>query len=751
MHYIAIFIIYCNDAIVNAIKIAYETVGDGANAEETINAIFKKALLGAGLVADAAMIIYIGIVFQTIFYLIAYINRMLKVAFLIVISPLITVTYSIDKMGDGKAQALDTWLKEYIYTILIQPFHCIIYFSFISIAFSLINEGGFFDTSFNQLSAGILAILCIKFINDGEKIVRKIFGFQDDNSKTSMMAGAMMAVAAAKSTTNMISKAKTGVHKTTAFAGKFKKDLLKDTGLGERLDSAKNKWRENAIEKEMDRHGEGYARKENESDSDYEARRKSAQDSINARRERRQNVGKKITGARNRMQNFTRNTKAGRIADFATRKALSTSAAIMAFAATYATGDTDALSAIGYGAAASKGMDKAFDTSAGRNDADAAQSYAEASEAQRESLEQNAKILEDNIDKHEELMDSFDEVEEKCKELDELKKQPDDDPDEIKKADDADKAAEAAEEKARQAELAAAKALEKKNSGNLSKRERTRLQKEAEDHQKEAAEQKRIAEEKRNIAQKIRSQSKQVKMQELQNQIAELDPDGTIQKYINGNNEGTSAKSRFAADIFKEKQQLVAMNNELDEFYSEASSKARIEAMKNSVTDKEIKTKANEIERLIQEIVAARHLLAVKDGLSVENEIVSLDDTETGTMIANNLTNALNRDFITHSNASSMDLIRQSGLRILDTDEGRGDVEKQTSPYIEGLMKQLNLAVSQQKYNYRVRGISQAEEINKAMGRSQSAFDARSKSMAMTQIAQNGRRNEKRKAKEAKQ
>lgn len=715
--------------------------GDGSNAEETIEAIFMKALLGGGLVADAAMIVYIGIVFQTIFYLIAYINRMLKVAFLIVISPLITVTYSIDKMGDGKAQALDTWLKEYIYTILIQPFHCIIYFSFISISFSLINEGGFFDGSFNQLSAGILAILCIKFINDGEKIVRKIFGFQDDNSKTSMMAGAMMAVATAKSATNMISKAKTGVHKTTAFAGKFKKDLLKDTGLGKRLDDSKGKRQERALEKEMDKRGGGYARGANESDADYEARRKSAQDSINARKQRRQNARNKITGVRNSMSNFRRNTKAGRIADFATRKALSTSAAIMAFAATYATGDTDALSAIGYGAAAGKGMDKAFDTSAGRNDADAAQSYAEASEAQRESLEQNIAILEDNIKKHEESIDNFDEVEEKCKELDELKKNPDDDPADIQKAEDADKAAEAAEEKARQEEAAAAKALEKKKSGNLSKKERTRLQEEADAHQKEAEKQRRIAEEKRNIAQKVRSQSKQVKMQELQDQIAELDPDGTLQKYVNAQ----KTKTDFSADIFKEKQQLEAMRSELRDFYTEASSKARIDTMKNSVTDKEIKTKANEIERLVQELIAARHLLAVKDGMDIENEIVSLDDTETGTMISNNLINAINRDFITHSNASSMDLIRQSGLGVFDTDEGRGDVEKQTSPYIEELMKQLNLAVSQQKYNYRVRGINQAEEINKAMGRSQSAFDARSKSIAMTEIQKNGRRYQKQK------
>ena len=55
------------------------------------------------------------------------------IGLLVVVSPLITCTYSLDKAGDGKAQALGAWLKEFIYTILIQPFHCIIYMCFIFI------------------------------------------------------------------------------------------------------------------------------------------------------------------------------------------------------------------------------------------------------------------------------------------------------------------------------------------------------------------------------------------------------------------------------------------------------------------------------------------------------------------------------------------------------------------------------------------------------------------------------------------
>lgn len=739
MHYIAIFVIYCNEAIVNAIKAAYNSVNN--NAEETINALCKKALIGGGLVADAAMIIYVGIVFQTIFYLIAYLNRMLKVGFLLVISPLITVTYSIDKMGDGKAQALDTWLKEYIYTILIQPFHCIIYFSFISVSFSLVSQGGF-DFSYNQLSAGILAILCIKFINDGEKIVRKIFGFQDDNSKTSMIGGAMMAVAAVKATSNAIVKTKSGFTKGAAFANKFKKDAAKD------LPVIKNMFNNTAVGRKVNQLGDkvkhsgaanflgdmGDKAKElgnNVKDSGFgRAMGKFGNGIAGASR----SAGKKITGFKNKANNFRRNTKYGRIADFAARKTLSTSAAIMAFAATYATGDTDMLSAIGYGSAAGKGLDKAFDSSSARNDADAGQCYAEADEARREELEQTASLLEDKIDKNEELLDKFDEVEEKVKELDDIKNGTSE---YDKKAKQQDSIAEKAEQKAKQEEEAAKKALQKKAQPNMSKKDRTRLQKEADDHEKQAKNQRKLAEDSRKAAQKARD-IKASKMQGLKDQISEMDSDGTIQKYLKSKE--TDKKGAFMADIFKDQKRLADINDEIKHYYDEERIKARLDTIENSVTDKQIKAKAGEIERLVQEIVAARHLLANSGGQDYENEIVSVDDMETGKMISDKLISSINNNFILHSKTSSMDLIRKAGLGGLDIDEGSGESEKESIAYIQGLMKELNLAVSQQKYNYAARGVGQAQQINASMGRSEDAFYSRSKSMAATQIESDGKK-----------
>ena len=98
-----------------------------------------------------------------------YLKRVFTIGFLIVISPLITITYSIDKLGDGKSQALGTWMREFIYNLLIQPFHCIIYLVFVSAGISMLETGALRGILFS--CAGML------FMFKAEEIVKHIFGF----------------------------------------------------------------------------------------------------------------------------------------------------------------------------------------------------------------------------------------------------------------------------------------------------------------------------------------------------------------------------------------------------------------------------------------------------------------------------------------------------------------------------------------------------------------------------------------------
>ena len=194
LQYIMIFTIECNNVLVDVLDTARVRIQTGTFADGTsesakegmddlgidpkdneydnaLDQIASQAWHVSFTVGVSSTIVYVILVGITIIFLIMYIKRMLTVGFLIVISPLITITYSIDKMGDGKSQALNAWLKEFVFNVLIQPFHCIIYLIFSSTAVNLLIEQ-------QTLASAVLAVCMILFIFKGEKIVRDIFNFR---------------------------------------------------------------------------------------------------------------------------------------------------------------------------------------------------------------------------------------------------------------------------------------------------------------------------------------------------------------------------------------------------------------------------------------------------------------------------------------------------------------------------------------------------------------------------------------------
>lgn len=170
LHYIMIFTIEINNALVDLIGQA-RTPTDSGSYEAVLDEFSSRAWSPSFNVGIASTLIYMLLVGITILFLLMYIKRMLTVAFLIIISPLITITYSIDKMGDSKSQALNTWLKEFVFNILIQPFHCIIYLVFASIAYNILVTD-------QTLASAVLAIVMILFIFKAEDMIKQIFGFQ---------------------------------------------------------------------------------------------------------------------------------------------------------------------------------------------------------------------------------------------------------------------------------------------------------------------------------------------------------------------------------------------------------------------------------------------------------------------------------------------------------------------------------------------------------------------------------------------
>lgn len=171
--YIILFTLEANNAFLEMLESTVNNkIGNGVT-----NELIKTSIIGGATSSWAAVIVYLMLMGMTATFLFAYIKRMLTVGFLIIISPLITITYSIDRVKDGKAQALNTWLKEFMLTVLIQPFHCIIYTVFVSASLDLMKTQ-------HNIASMVLSIMCMGFIWQAETIVKKIFGF--DAAKTSL-------------------------------------------------------------------------------------------------------------------------------------------------------------------------------------------------------------------------------------------------------------------------------------------------------------------------------------------------------------------------------------------------------------------------------------------------------------------------------------------------------------------------------------------------------------------------------------
>ena len=115
----------------------------------------------------------------TLFYVFTYLKRVLYMAFLTMIAPLVALTYPIDKISDGQAQAFNKWLKEYIFNLLIQPLHLLIYTILVTSAFDLAGKNVLYS------------LAAIGFLIPAEKLMRSFFGFEKASTPGSLAGAAV--------------------------------------------------------------------------------------------------------------------------------------------------------------------------------------------------------------------------------------------------------------------------------------------------------------------------------------------------------------------------------------------------------------------------------------------------------------------------------------------------------------------------------------------------------------------------------
>lgn len=116
-------------------------------------------------------IVYMIMAWQLLMILITYYRRVFMIGFLLVLFPLVSLSYAFDKIKDGKSQAFDRWAKELMINVFLQTFHALIYVFALNACFA----GG-------EQNDWLLMIIGVSFLFRGEEIIKGLFGQKSDTA-----------------------------------------------------------------------------------------------------------------------------------------------------------------------------------------------------------------------------------------------------------------------------------------------------------------------------------------------------------------------------------------------------------------------------------------------------------------------------------------------------------------------------------------------------------------------------------------
>ena len=224
IHYFMVLIINLNNQIVKVLDpvISASTTVDTPQVETGTNSNVTTTNDGQTSLYEAiriqaydikattgltAAIMYMALVFFLIRFIIFYAKRMFILAVLTVISPIMGLLYSINK----KKYKIGDWGKEYIYNVLIQFVHVVIYTAIVGLAFDVSKTSTF--------RGGMIALMTLAFLMGAENLVKKVFGFNKASSTGSLMNSTVGQLAAVHVASTLYNKAGKAADKAPAAIG----------------------------------------------------------------------------------------------------------------------------------------------------------------------------------------------------------------------------------------------------------------------------------------------------------------------------------------------------------------------------------------------------------------------------------------------------------------------------------------------------------------------------------------------------
>lgn len=182
INYIMYFIINLNEALINFVIPNYE---DGSEIS-LYESVRSKAYEIKATTGFAGLIMYIILVYYAIRFLLVYFKRYLTVTILALISPFIGVAYALEKVnkkGRGRGEIWGNWFKDFLYSVILQSMHALIYTIFITIILKLTE---------NSIIGIFIAFIFLHYMVKMDPILRKIFGLAGGKNTAKLSVDELM-------------------------------------------------------------------------------------------------------------------------------------------------------------------------------------------------------------------------------------------------------------------------------------------------------------------------------------------------------------------------------------------------------------------------------------------------------------------------------------------------------------------------------------------------------------------------------
>lgn len=183
------------DSVIYIIAIRLAGVTTYLSGAAAVGTAFSTFGIWGALIGNVfSFLLAIACIVATLFIGLVYIKRLLFVALLIIVFPLVVLSYVFDKIGDRKSQTLHSWLREFVVNVCIQPIHALLLSFVIVLLRASVDQGASALLAFPVIGP-ILAIALLFMIPSAEKFLKQLFQISSSMGVGGGLTSAMSSMA----------------------------------------------------------------------------------------------------------------------------------------------------------------------------------------------------------------------------------------------------------------------------------------------------------------------------------------------------------------------------------------------------------------------------------------------------------------------------------------------------------------------------------------------------------------------------